>query len=167
MIWELAIIEQGCAKYYRYCDLSGASRSINIYSPKPKAEANNNNFYVSINQIWLLFYHLIIWLLINWIIMSNHPLPAQGTDHHLPFSHKSLVSIITHMENIICSKTLSCCQLFAGHVVSSWSMKRKEKIHWMTIIVIIIIIIIVVLTHLVVCVSFRCISLITIIINYY
>ena len=58
--------------------------------------------------------------------MSNHTLTARGTD--LPFSHKSVVSI-THEQNIICSKTLICRQLFAGHVVGSRSMKRKEKIH--------------------------------------
>ena len=60
--------------------------------------------------------------------MSNHSLPAKGTDQ--PFSLKGVVSIITHEQNIIiCCKTLICRQLFAGHVVSSWPMKRKEKIH--------------------------------------
>ena len=49
--------------------------------------------------------------------MSNHSLPGQGTD--LPFSHKSVVSIM-HEQNIIGSKTLVFRQLFAGHVVSSW-----------------------------------------------
>ena len=59
--------------------------------------------------------------------MSNHSLTAWGTD--LPFSHKSVVSIvITHEQNIICSKTPLCRQLFAGHVVGSWPMKRKEKV---------------------------------------
>ena len=43
--------------------------------------------------------------------MSNHSLPAQGTDP--PFSHKSIVSI-THEQNIICSKTLNCRRLFVG-----------------------------------------------------
>ena len=43
-----------------------------------------------------------------------------------------------HEENTICSKTLICRQLFAGHVVSSWAMKRKEKIHPMIIIIIVI-----------------------------
>ena len=56
--------------------------------------------------------------------MSNHSLPAWGTDP--PFSHKSVVSN-THEQNIICSKILICRQLFAGHVVSSQLMKRKEK----------------------------------------
>ena len=56
--------------------------------------------------------------------MSNHSLPARGND--LPFSHKSKVSI-TYEQNIICSKTLISRQLFAGHVVSSRPMKRKEK----------------------------------------
>ena len=32
--------------------------------------------------------------------MSNHSLPARGTDP--PFSHESVVSIITHEQNIIC-----------------------------------------------------------------
>ena len=60
--------------------------------------------------------------------MSNHSLPAQGTD--LPFSNKSIVSI-THEQNIICSKTLICRQLLAGQVVSSQARKRKEKLHQM------------------------------------
>ena len=52
--------------------------------------------------------------------MSNHSRPARGTDP--PFSHKIVVSI-THEQSIICSK-----HSFAGHVVSSQSVKRKEKI---------------------------------------
>ena len=56
--------------------------------------------------------------------MSNHSLPAWGTDR--PFLHESVV-LITHKQNIICSKTLICRQLFAGHMVSSQPMKRKEK----------------------------------------
>ena len=58
--------------------------------------------------------------------MSNHSLPARGTDP--PYSHKNVVSI-THEQNIICSKTLICRQLVAGHVVSSWPMKKREEIH--------------------------------------
>ena len=60
--------------------------------------------------------------------MSNNSLTTRGTD--LPFSHKGVVSI-THEQNIICNKTLICRQLFAGHVVGSRPMKRKEKIHGM------------------------------------
>ena len=58
--------------------------------------------------------------------------------------------LITHEQNIICSKThidrttheqnIICTQLFAGHVVGSQPMKRKEKMHQMIIIIIIIII---------------------------
>ena len=58
------------------------------------------------------------------------------------FSHKCVVSI-THEQNIICSKThiddttheqiIICRQLFAGHVVGSRPMKRKEKMHRMII----------------------------------
>ena len=62
----------------------------------------------------------------NVCVVVTFQLPAQGTDP--PFSHLSVDSI-THEQNIICSKTLICRQLFAGHVVSSWPMKRKEKIH--------------------------------------
>ena len=62
--------------------------------------------------------------------MSNHSLRARDTD--LPFSHKSVVSIM-HEQNVICSKTLICRQLFAGQVISSRLMKRKEKIHRMII----------------------------------
>ena len=56
--------------------------------------------------------------------MSNHSLPARGTDP--PFSHESVVSI-AHEQYIFRSKTLICRELSAGHVVSSRSMKRKEK----------------------------------------
>ena len=56
--------------------------------------------------------------------MSNHSLAARGTDP--PFSHKSVVSI-TREQNIICSETLICRQLFAGQLVGSRPMKRKEK----------------------------------------
>ena len=49
-----------------------------------------------------------------------------GTD--LPFSHESVVSI-THENNIICSKTLICGQLYVGHVVGSRPMKRNEKMY--------------------------------------
>ena len=62
--------------------------------------------------------------------MSNHSLTAQGAD--LPFSHKS-VNSIAHGQNIICSRTLICRQLFAGHIVGSRPMKRKDKIHRMII----------------------------------
>ena len=48
----------------------------------------------------------------------------------LPFSHKSVMSI-AHEQNIICSKTLICRQLFAGHAVGSRLMKRKDKMHRM------------------------------------
>ena len=68
--------------------------------------------------------------------MSNHSLPARGTDP--PFSHKSVVSI-THEQNIICNKTLVYRQLFAGHVVSSQPMKRKENSYRMILIIIIIV----------------------------
>ena len=50
--------------------------------------------------------------------------------------HMSVVSI-THEQNIIWSKTLICRQLFAGHVVSSRPLIRKEKIHWMITIIIV------------------------------
>ena len=39
--------------------------------------------------------------------------------------------LIAQEQNIICSKTIICKQLFAGHVVGSRPMKRKEKIHRM------------------------------------
>ena len=46
-----------------------------------------------------------------------------------------MVSIM-HEQNIICSKALIYRQLLAGHMVSSWPMKRKEKIHQMIIIIV-------------------------------
>ena len=36
---------------------------------------------------------------------------------------------IAHEQDIICSKTLICRQLFEGHVVGFWPLKGKEKIH--------------------------------------
>jgi len=65
--------------------------------------------------------------------MSNHSLPARGTDPSL--LHEGVV-LITREQNIICSKTLICRQLFAGHVVRSRPMKWKEKIHRMILIII-------------------------------
>ena len=43
-------------------------------------------------------------------------------------NYKSIVSI-THEQNIICSKTLICRQLFAGHVVGFWPIKKREKMY--------------------------------------
>ena len=65
--------------------------------------------------------------------LSNHSLTGRGSD--LPFSHESVASI-AHEHNIICSKTLICRQLFAGHVVGFWPIKTKGKIHRMIIITI-------------------------------
>ena len=65
--------------------------------------------------------------------MSNHSLPSRGTDP--PLLHEGVV-LITHEHNIICSKPLIRRQLFAGHVVSSRPMKRKEKIHRIILIII-------------------------------
>ena len=45
----------------------------------------------------------------------------------MPFSYKSVVSITREQNNITCSETLICRQLFAGHGVGSQPMKRKEK----------------------------------------
>jgi len=66
----------------------------------------------------------------------NHSLKAQGSD--LPILTKRVVRI-AHDQNIICSKThldsamdeqtIICGQLFAGHVVGSWPMERKKKVH--------------------------------------
>ena len=52
-----------------------------------------------------------------------------------------MVSIM-HEQNIICSKALIYRQLLAGHMVSSWPMKRKEKIHQMIIILLLLILIV-------------------------
>ena len=60
--------------------------------------------------------------------MQNQSLTAQGTD--LPFSHKSFVSV-THEQNVICSKTLICRQLFGGDVVGSQPMTKKAIMHRM------------------------------------
>ena len=102
------------------------------------AKADNKSQYFAINKfnnkIVSSFNHCSF----DQLNMPNHSLPAQGTNP--PFSHKSVVST-THEENIICTKTLICRQLFAGHIVSSQPMKRKEKIHRMIIIIIIIIMI--------------------------
>ena len=51
------------------------------------------------------------------------------------FSHKSVLSITheqnicskTHVDGITHEQTIICRQIFAGHVVGSRPMKRKEK----------------------------------------
>ena len=57
--------------------------------------------------------------------MSNHSLPAQGTDPI--FSHKSILSN-THEQSIICSKTLICKQLLRSRS-GLLANERKEKMH--------------------------------------
>ena len=67
-------------------------------------------------------------------------LAAQGSDQ--PFSLENVVQI-THEQNIICSKTrldsttheqtITCRQLFAGHVVGCWPMEGKKTLHRMII----------------------------------
>ena len=79
------------------------------------------------NRVQLLLYHFDH-RSFDELNMSNHSLPDRGTD--LSFSHESVVSVM-HEQNIICSKTIICRQLFAGHVVSSRPIKRKEKVHRM------------------------------------
>ena len=56
--------------------------------------------------------------------MSNHSLPAAGKQTAIFIQERSFIE---HEQNIICSKTLICMELFAGHVVSSWSMKGREE----------------------------------------
>ena len=60
--------------------------------------------------------------------MSNHPLTAQGSD--LPFSHKSVV-LITHEQNIICSKTQLHCIVHEQSIIyrspGGLSAKVKEE----------------------------------------
>ena len=61
-----------------------------------------------------------------------------GEQSDLPFSRKSgrkkekSTVFFTHEQNIICSQTheqtIICRQLFAGHVVGSWPMKRKKNL---------------------------------------
>ena len=74
--------------------------------------------------------------------ISNHSLPAWGTDP--AFSHKSNITVQLRMSRIIiikCSyKTLIYRQFFAGQVVSSWPMKREEKIYRVIIIIKIIVV---------------------------
>ena len=55
--------------------------------------------------------------------MSNSSLTARGTD--LPFSCKSVVSV-THEQNIICSKTLICGQLFEARSRGGLLVNEKE-----------------------------------------
>ena len=67
-----------------------------------------------------------------------------GKRSDLPFSHKSdhkkekSTLSFTHVQNIICSQTqldgiaheqtIICRQLFAGHMVGSWPIKRKKNL---------------------------------------
>ena len=55
--------------------------------------------------------------------MSNNSLAARGTN--LPFSDKSVVSA-TLEQNIICSKTLICGQLFAARSRGGLPVNEKE-----------------------------------------
>ena len=131
LIWMPATIKNYWARLSKVAWFVSGER-IN-YLPKRKAEANNwSARHWQITIFWdkrltelnnvLSFGHRSF----DQLNMSNHSLPARGTD--LPFSHESVVSI-THEQNIICIKTLICRQLFAGHVVGSRPMKRTEKIH--------------------------------------
>ena len=72
-----------------------------------------------------------------------------GKRSDLPFSRKSdckkekSVVSFTHEQNIICSQTklddivheqtIICRQLFAGHMVGSWPMKREKNLKLMMI----------------------------------
>ena len=73
-----------------------------------------------INVILLSFAHCSF----DQLDKSNHSLTVQGSN--LPFSLKSGLSI-TYGQKTICSKTLICRQLFAGHMVGSGSMKEMIK----------------------------------------
>ena len=96
------------------------------YLPKPKA----NNLSARHWQITILCNNcFVIW---SPFFVSTKYVQSLSACSDLPFSHKSVVSIM-HEQNITCSKTLISTQLFADHVVSSRSMKRKEKIHRMII----------------------------------
>ena len=92
-----------------------------------------------------MFYHSIT----EFVFLMN----ILGKRSDLPFSRKSdrkkeksTVSF-THVQNIICSQTqldgiaheqtIICRQLFAGHVVGSWPMKRKKNLLQMIICIII------------------------------
>ena len=73
----------------------------------------------------------------------------QYTDKSWYFATAELVNYLsfghsfTHEQNFICSQTqldeiahvqiIICGQLFAGHVVGSWSMKMKKTLHQMII----------------------------------
>ena len=112
------------------------------YLPKPKAEANidlrdtDKSRYFATTEFKNCF---IIWSPSLFFLMN-----ILGKRSDLPFSRKgnrkkekSTVSF-THMHNIICSQTqldgiaheqtIICRQLFAGHVVGSWPMKRKKNL---------------------------------------
>ena len=118
------------------------------YLRKPKAEANNwsaRHWQVTIfcdNRVQELFYHSIK----EFVFLMN----ILGKWSDLPFLCKSdrnkEISTVSfmHQKNIICSQTLLdgiaheqtiiCRQLFAGHVVDSWPMKRKKNLLQMIII---------------------------------
>ena len=91
------------------------------------------------NRVQQLFYHSITEFVFSINIL--------GKRSDLPFSRKSdrkkekSVVSFTHEQNSICSQkqlndiahehTIICRQLFAGHVVGSWPMKRKKHLHRM------------------------------------
>ena len=73
--------------------------------------------------------------------MSTHSLTARGSDRGLPFQTRATTKawLLLRMSRILLAaktdvdstRTIHCRQLFAGHVVSSRPIKRKEKIHRM------------------------------------
>ena len=57
--------------------------------------------------------------------MLKQSVTPWGTD--LPFSRKTVVSRTMNKQDVICSETLFCRQLFAGHVWVSRPQKMKEN----------------------------------------
>ena len=67
---------------------------------------------------------------------SNLPFFRQEEKSMVPFMHEqNIICSQTQLDDIAHGQTIICRQLFAGHVVGFWPMKRKENLHWMIIVV--------------------------------
>ena len=127
---QLTIIGRGWAKYR---DLLVASRSI-VYRSRRRLRQitdlrnTDKSRYFAITEFNNCF---IIWSPFFWstkYIKSLRCLLGEPIRHF-----HTRAQFLLRMSRILFSAALICRQLFAGHVVSSRSMKRKEKIHWMII----------------------------------
>ena len=105
-----------------YCDLSVSRRSSLWLRQIIDLRDTGKSQYFAINEFNNCF---IIQSPFFWSTKYVKSLSA-CSGNWSTISHKSVVSI-RHEQNVICSKTLICSQLFAAHVVSSWANEKEGK----------------------------------------